>query len=179
MIIGLTGYAQSGKDTVAQYLVEKHGYKRIAFADKIRELLYEMDPMIDGVYHLRILVDAYGWDVIKQKPEVRRMLQNLGVAARTTFGSMFWVQQALRQIHFTGKWVITDVRFINEATTIKSYDNAQIWRIKRDGVTAINSHVSETEMDNYKVDQILTNRGTIEELHNLVEKRLGFSLDAN
>ena len=31
-VIGLTGYAQSGKDTVASILVEKYGYRRIAFA---------------------------------------------------------------------------------------------------------------------------------------------------
>jgi dephospho-CoA kinase len=40
MIIGLTGYAQSGKDTVANILVENYGYQRVAFADPIRALLY-------------------------------------------------------------------------------------------------------------------------------------------
>mgnify|MGYP006283771541 FL=1 len=43
MIIGLTGYAQSGKDTVASLLVEHYGYERVAFADKIRSFLYEMN----------------------------------------------------------------------------------------------------------------------------------------
>ena len=36
MIIGLSGYAQSGKDEVAKVLVEDYGYKRVAFADKIK-----------------------------------------------------------------------------------------------------------------------------------------------
>ena len=46
MIIGLTGYAQSGKDTLANILVENYGYTRVAFADKIREFLYEVNPMV-------------------------------------------------------------------------------------------------------------------------------------
>ncbi len=49
MIIGLTGYAQSGKDTVANILVERYGFTRVAFADKIREFLYETNPMYDSI----------------------------------------------------------------------------------------------------------------------------------
>lgn len=179
MIIGLTGYAQSGKDTVAQILVEDYGFKKVAFADKIRELLYEMDPMVKGEYHLKVLVDAYGWDIVKQTPEVRRMLQNLGVSARKTFNEDFWVQQALRPVHFTENWVITDVRFENEARIIKKYDNAQIWRIKRPGVEAVNTHVSELELEHYKVDQILKNEGTLEDLKEKIKTRMELSPNAN
>ena len=49
MIIGLSGYARSGKDAVAQVLVSEFGFKRVAFADPIRDLLYEMDPKIDEI----------------------------------------------------------------------------------------------------------------------------------
>ena len=38
-VIGLTGYAQSGKDTLASILVEKYGYSRVAFGDKIRDFI--------------------------------------------------------------------------------------------------------------------------------------------
>jgi dephospho-CoA kinase len=57
MIIGLSGYSRSGKDEVAKILVEDYGFTRIAFADKIRELLYEMNPIVDTHYHLKSLVD--------------------------------------------------------------------------------------------------------------------------
>ena len=36
MILGLTGPPGSGKDTLADYLVEKYNFKRVAFADPIR-----------------------------------------------------------------------------------------------------------------------------------------------
>lgn len=179
MIIGLTGYAQSGKDTVASILVEKYGYTRIAFADAIRDLLYEMDPPVPvgvgtekHIIGLRNHIDVYGWDAGKQNPIVRSMLQNLGVGARTVFGEDFWVQQALRQVHFEGNYVITDVRFPNEANAIRKYDNSQIWRIKRNGVNAVNQHVSETAMDGEKVDQIFMNSGSLEDLNALIGVRM-------
>jgi hypothetical protein len=49
IIIGLSGYAQSGKDTVGQLLVEKHGFTRFAFADYLREVCCAFDPIIDVV----------------------------------------------------------------------------------------------------------------------------------
>jgi len=173
MIIGLTGYAQSGKDSVAQTLVEKYGYTRVAFADKIRELLIETNPLIRDGFRVESVVSAYGWDQAKVLfPEIRYLLQSLGVGARTIFGENFWVQQALRQVHFEGNYVITDVRFTNEADAIKKYDDAQIWRIKRPGVQAVNAHISESELDGYKVDKILSNGGTLEELELLVHTRM-------
>jgi len=174
MIIGLTGYAQSGKDSVADILVEHYGYTRVAFADPIRELLYQMNPAVkDGGYRVQSSVDAYGWDVAKTAfPEVRNMLQNLGVGARKTFGDMFWVQQALRQVSPEGNFVITDVRYPNEAKAIREYDNSQIWRIKRSGIIPVNAHASETAMDEERVDQIFVNNGTLEDLKVLISTRM-------
>ena len=174
MIIGLTGYAQSGKDSVANILVNNYGYTRVAFADPIRELLYQMNPAVkDGGYRVQSTVDAYGWDVAKTAfPEVRNMLQNLGVGARKTFGDMFWVQQALRQVSPEGNFVITDVRYPNEAKAIRAYEDSQIWRIKRSGVDPVNTHASETAMDGERVDQIFVNNGTLEDLQVLISTRM-------
>jgi hypothetical protein len=179
MIIGLSGYAQSGKDTVANILVEKHGYRRIAFADPIRKLLYEMDPLVpkgygEGVinYRLQDLVDSYGWDKVKVDfPEVRRLLQELGVGARTLFGDTFWINEALYDVASDDKVVVSDVRFENEARWIQDF-KGQIWRVKRMGTDAANDHVSESEMDGYPVDQIFVNNGTIEDLDVLVGIRM-------
>jgi hypothetical protein len=176
MIIGLTGYAQSGKDTVANILVNNYGYTRVAFADKIREFLYETNPMYDSIVgeplFVRAKVDRDGWEEAKKSPHIRRLLQTSGVAARKVFGENFWVQQALRDVHFEGNYVITDVRFTNEADIIKKYDNSQLWRVKRLGVEAVNSHVSEHELDGYPVDQIFINNTTIEDLELLVKTRM-------
>jgi hypothetical protein len=176
MIIGLTGYAQSGKDTVAKILVEHHGFIRIAFADRIRDLLFESNPMFDSIAgepkFLKDYVTRYGWEEAKKNPQIRRILQTTGVGARKVFGEDFWIEQGIRQIDDVNNYVFTDVRFINEAEAIKSYEDSQIWRIKRLGIDAVNAHVSETQMDGYPVDQIFANNGTVEDLELMVKTRM-------
>jgi hypothetical protein len=171
MIIGLTGYARSGKDEVAKILVENYGYKRVAFADKIREFLYETNPQVGG-NRLQHLVSTYGWDVAKSQPEVRHLLQSIGVGARKIFGEDFWVDQAIVPMLEQEKVVVTDVRFTNEANIIKKF-KGQIWRINRPGVEAVNAHISETQLDEYEPDITLRNEGTLEELRWLVQTRMG------
>jgi len=175
MIIGLSGYAQSGKDTVAKYLVEQRGFKRVAFADPIRDLLYELNPIISTVasepMYLRGRVDRDGWDEAKKSPEVRRLLQVLGVGARTVIDTEIWVAKALRTMSDEGNYVITDVRFQNEATTLR-LAGAEIWRVERAGVDAVNSHVSEHDLDNWEFDAYIHNNSTIEDLEFSVKTRL-------
>jgi len=68
-----------------------------------------------------------------------------------------------------GNYVITDVRFQNEAEVIVNHGGS-IWRVQRPGVEAVNAHVSEWEMDNYNFDNILVNDGNLEQLEFLVKK---------
>ena len=174
MIIGLSGYAQSGKDTVANILVSKYEFERVAFADAIRSILWEMNPIVkDSGFTLQGVVNAYGWDKAKiMFPEIRRLLQELGVSSRASLDEDVWVNAVLRKVNDkTKKYVISDVRFENEAAIIKQMDG-YLWRVKRPGIEAVNGHVSESEMDGYKVDQILNNGGTIEELELLVQQRM-------
>lgn len=172
-IIGLTGYAQSGKDTLANILMDKYGYRRIAFADTIREFLYEVNPMVacSPTGYLKDLVNLVGWDKAKQEPQVRRLLQDLGVTARKLIDEDIWVKIALRNLSAGDRVVITDVRFENEAKSISSL-GGQLWRVKRPGVDAVNAHISETQLDGYRVDQIFLNNSTVEDLQLLVQIRM-------
>lgn len=171
--IGLIGYSQSGKDTIASILVEKYGYTRIAFADKIREFLYDLNPMVacSPTGYLQDLVNLVGWEDAKKEPQVRRLLQDLGVSSRKIIDENVWVTLALSNIDVNQRVVITDVRFENEAIMIKLL-KGQLWRVKRVGVGPVNDHVSESEMDGYKVDQIFVNNGSVEDLTMLVRTRM-------
>ena len=173
MIIGLCGYAQSGKDSVAKTLVEKYGFTRVAFADKIRDLLYEMNPSINSEYEgvstsLKKMVDAVGWDEAKCEPEVRRLLQTLGVGARTVFYEEFWIDVALTNVtnyKDSKNFVITDVRFKNEVAALRNPAlGGTIWRIERPGVTAVNTHVSEHDLIDLHPDYTVLNDTTLENL---------------
>lgn len=66
-------------------------------------------------------------------------------------------------------YVIADVRFQNEAEVIQAHQGL-IWRVERPGVTAVNSHISEWELDNFNFDNILLNDGDVEQLEFLVKK---------
>ncbi len=53
-------------------------------------------------------------------------------------------------------WVITDVRFPNEAQAIKE-KGGYVIRIDRPGVKPINDHPSETSLDTWKFDYKIDN----------------------
>jgi hypothetical protein len=171
MIIGLSGYARSGKDTVANILVERYGYKRVAFADPIRDLLYDVDPFVDRNISLKSLVDEYGWDVAKSYPEVRRLMQDLGLSARRLFGESFWLHQATKSFATSDKVVVADVRFVNEADTLRQ-NGGQVWRVERPGTEAVNEHISEHALANYNFDNVITNSSSLEDLELLIKIRM-------
>jgi hypothetical protein len=171
MIIGLAGYAQSGKDTVAKILVDHYGFRRVAFADPIKEMLYDINPVVltDAFKQWRLAeyVDIHGWEKTKKEAEVRELLQRLGVAARTHLGSDVWVKSALGKVWGPNDHVvITDVRFKNEAEAIKGiYSLNQLWRVVRPGVSAVNNHISERDLEDYEFDFDIYNEGTLISLH--------------
>lgn len=174
MIIGLGGYAQTGKDTVANYLVEHHGFTRIAFADPIREAVYALNPAITDIPEVRgvslqWLVDRMGWEALKvESSETRILLQRFGTeVGRKLWGENFWVDRAMEKINGIDKVVFTDVRFPNEFDAIKNA-NGKLWRIEKLGVEAVNRHISETALDNHVFDMNIPNMGSKEDLYEQV-----------
>ena len=134
MIIGLSGYARSGKDTVAELLGLNYGFKRISFALPMRDALYRLNPIVKGSIvgeELRLAeyVDHFGWEDAKALPEVRRLLQVFGTeVGREMFGKTFWIDQAFKRAEEYQRVVIADVRFPNEADTVKIKGGIEIGR---------------------------------------------------
>jgi hypothetical protein len=176
MIIGLSGYARSGKDTVAGMLIGLYGYDNRAFATGIRDLLYEMNPSVfeddhvDGT--LQYIVQRWGWEEAKKYKLIRGYLQTLGVGARKVFGDDVWVSKALEGVSAGDKIVLTDVRFPNEAEVIKSL-GGEIWRIQRPKTEAINNHPSESAMDDWAFDALIKNDSGMDNLKNQIQALLG------
>lgn len=164
MIIGISGYARSGKNATAGMLVGLHGYEARAFAEPIKTALLTLNPILESGFRLNELVKDYGWEVAKSKLEVRRLLQVFGTEiGRNMFGQDFWVDQAIKGLNSTDKIVFADCRFPNEADKIKQL-GGDVWRITRPGVEAINSHPSEHALDSWAFDRVITNDGDLQDL---------------
>jgi hypothetical protein len=164
-ILGLAGYARSGKDTAGNALAEQ-GWKRIAFADVLREFAYTLNPVIQsdhGFYTpLRWIIDEYGWNGYKRTQwaeGVRDLLQRLGTeCGRELISQNIWVDATFNRMDPNFNYVISDVRFPNEASAILAHGGSML-RIERPGVGPANGHKSETALDDWAFDSIL-NDGT-------------------
>jgi hypothetical protein len=129
MIIGVCGFIGSGKDTVADYLTNFHGFRRESFANSLK----------DAVAHV------FGWDRTmlegrtKQAREWREQKDDwwsnrLGVLITPRWVLQFWGTEVCRKAFHDDIWiaslenklrnstddiVISDCRFPNEIKSIK------------------------------------------------------------
>lgn len=182
MIVAFSGYARSGKDTAAAFLQEEYGYTPIAFADKVRQALLALNPIVgidQSDYHSRVpekmyldsVIEKHGWNGYKSSEygdEIRRLLQRLGTeVGRNILGQDIWVDAALNGVGPEDNVCITDCRFPNEFDAIRSR-NGKVIRITRPGVGPANNHPSETSLDQAPFDGYILNDGTLEQFRNTV-----------
>jgi hypothetical protein len=143
----------------------------------MKEAMYRLNPRItvNEVVNtaLRVGVDVYGWEGLKERsPDVRGLLQRFGTeVGREMFDENFWVDYALHSIVDGTKVVIADVRYPNEADAIRKL-GGKVFRVERDGVVAANEHMSEHALDGYEFDGKIENNGTIQSLHENVRKHI-------
>lgn len=78
----------------------------------------------------------------------RKLLQEFGEGIRQTVDKNFWVDSLLSQYDDSKNWIISDVRYVEEANAILNRDGILI-RINRDtGFDDI--HVSEISLDDFE-----------------------------
>ncbi|MEU0860621.1 hypothetical protein ABZ352_35440 [Streptomyces griseofuscus] len=170
MNIGIIGRARVGKDTAGEWFVNERGYRRVAFADPLKEAALRLDPIIwedpcaDVTARLAETVRRIGWERAKDAfPEVRRILQELGAAIRG-LDEDFWLRQALKKTvehNDAGvPVVITDVRYRNEAEALRRAGFHLVY-IERPGVPEL-THESEGALTDDDANSVIYNSGSIE-----------------
>jgi len=180
MIIGLSGYARTGKDTVADILVKEHGFTKVSFADPMREALERLDPFIHvkGAPSMPLsqALRIYSWDELKDlSHDIRGLLQRMGTeVGRGMFGENFWIEYALSNMPKETNVVFSDVRFTDEAQAILSL-KGRLWRVERTGVSAANTHVSESELDTFPFELTISNNFSLETLSRVVNTAVNFN----
>lgn len=165
MIIALFGAPGAGKDTVGKILVEQYAYRRVAFADKVRELALKIcgstivDAGLGNYMKLRDAVEAFGWDVKRNSEDVRKILERIGDGCREVLGPDLWLNQVAMDLMSGESIVVTDMRKHNEMRVLSFYD-AKCWHITRDGCVKRPFDEWQPEWATATIE----NNGTVEEL---------------
>lgn len=137
-----------------------------ARAEEVEQLMQQVCP---GVWRKLTYEECYG---IKTSYS-RKVLQEIGGACNTGMRKLSpgcWVRYAVKQCT-EGRWVITDLRFKDEAYAVEMFGNSQIWRVERPTFeTTGANHESEKDMDDYPFEVVITNDSTIEDLHAKVDR---------
>jgi rhodanese-related sulfurtransferase len=182
-IIGLTGYAQHGKDTVAAVLVHEYGFQRVAFADALKELTLKVNPYVgqdeeDKAVRLSQVLQDLGPERAKTElAEVRRLYQEVGTRARQVLGEDVWVAAAALKMK-QDNVVISDVRFPNEAAWVHN-EGGEVWLVSRPGFdNGIGLwHASEQHIQYLPTSRTLLNDQGVEELRELARQTVVHALD--
>lgn len=161
VVIGMSGKARHGKSSMGT-LIEAYakacGYvaESVGFADAVKAEARE----------------RFGWNGEKDEAG-RTLLQKLGMDRRKE-NPDYWVERLFERIKsdvhapFLKVYIITDVRFENEASAIRHLPSGMMWRVFRVNATGLpyendltaeqRGHPSETALDSYKFDHVFVSK---------------------
>ena len=171
--LAICGLARSGKDSAADYLVEKYEFTKFAFADDMKRLLHDLFP------------------AIPQIPKPRRAYQIFGEGLRNLDlpgASDVWIDACLSKVNTHVWWhsevddrganvVITDLRLPTEYARLKDEGFTIIRvtaslaeRVKRAEIAgdafemADLEHKTESYVDGFDCEYDVENDGSLDDL---------------
>jgi dephospho-CoA kinase len=167
MIIGIIGNKYTGKDTIADFLVENYNFNKYTFANPIKDISKKLfhlnDEQLNDPYLKEIKIPY--WDL-----SPREIFQKIGTDLfRNNFDKDFWVKQF--EINYLinnnhKNIVCSDIRFQNEAELIKKY-NGILLKINRNTHKYDNHESEKLEIQDYDFE--INNNSTLEDLYFIVE----------
>jgi dephospho-CoA kinase len=186
-IIGMCGKGGSGKDTVADYLVDNYGYHRVAAADAMKvDLCKYLDMDLKTLETIKnkelSLWDMQDAKIVNHgKFSIRRFLQLYGMDMRYRIADTYWLERSIRakvenlklKSEHNPKIVVSDVRFEIEFDWIKNNGGDVAYIEGRTGLTEEQSkHISEDFVNSTakeKCDTILDNSKSLKNLYDQIE----------
>lgn len=159
-LIGLSGFANSGKSTVAEYLVREHGFTRLSFAAAVKDITavafgwdrHRLEGTSPQDRQWRDEEDFFWSQRMNCAFTPRHALQYIGTDVfRHHVLPTIWVDLVVRKIQHLpsdARVVIDDVRFVNERRALReiggqflliarptwpSPDHAALWSAARSG----------------------------------------------
>ena len=182
-IIAICGTKRSGKDVLANHIVNKYGYTKLSFAEPLKELVKQLFNFSDEQVGLingnndekdtiderwglspRKALQFIGTEVLQHK--IQELIPNIG---RDYFANIL-----LSKIEDNKTYVISDLRFIHEYEKIKHLD-IDIIKVIRPSITNgigeqnFEQHLSEVENLYIPCNKEIINDGTLEDYINKFE----------
>lgn len=184
LIVGMGGRKESGKDAVADFLVEEHGYTKHEMSSVLHDILMVLDPLVvvraheasisefvrPGFMRYSTLCATIGYVEAKRYREVRRLLQAMGTdVGRNMISEDVWVDVMRHKITNTkGNVVFTGVRYPNELRMLHNLGGTAVW-VNRPGLPAGDAHSSETSLGQRDFDMVLDNTADLHHLRKITE----------
>jgi len=163
ILIGFLGKKRSGKSTCAKYIHDNFEFENVAFATGVKiESMKRYSLRKSQMERYKDTID-HRWN---KTP--RDIFKEIGMSRRID-NPDYWVFylrntiiKSLKSNH-CANFVISDVRFQNEANFIKSHGGYLI-RVVRPDLVSDDEHISETEGDSIEVDLEIHNNSTVKNL---------------
>lgn len=202
MIIGICGFIGSGKDTVADYLVNFHEFRRESFANTLKDAVSAVfgwdRTMLEGrtkeAREWREQVDFWWSNRLGRQITPRWVLQYWGTeVCRKGFHDDIWIASLENKLRNSkDSVVISDCRFPNEIASIRNAGGQIVW-VKRGDLPSwynlavsanqgqnlafqelkrIGIHASETAWVGTEFDHEIDNNGSIDDLYKQVQALL-------
>ena len=169
MIIGVCGFIGSGKDTVADYLVNFHEFRRESFANTLKDAVSAVfgwdRTLVEGrtkeAREWREQVDPW-WAERLGMPTLtpRWVLQYWGTeVCRKSFHDDIWIASLENKLRSSKDDVIvSDVRFPNEVTAIKNQGGKIVWVQRGRLPEWYNSAVEANNGSNLHINEMKINK---------------------
>lgn len=162
LVIGLTGKAHSGKDTVGEVLQRGYGFFTHSWAEPLKQAASHIFGLGLEHFHnqeLKEIRNEY-WGMTP-----REMLLVLGTeACRDVIDNDIWIKRGMMEIQNRldngAHVVVTDTRFPNEAEAIKKMGGYIIEVVRPEGSLEVN-HRSGQAMPRELIDFTLMNDNTL------------------
>ena len=162
IIIGLCGWSNSGKDTVATIL-KKQGYHQFAFANVLKDYAAQKygfpREWADSQLH-----KTFYWKYAGENKTIRQRLIDLGLQLKEEYGPTVFIDtiiQKIKGLPEDAKVVISDLRYPDEYTKMMNiFPSMKLWKVMR-----IGQHQSPVDdpSENYhlvwKVNALVLNTG--------------------
>jgi len=171
-IIGIIGKKGTGKSECSKVLIDKYKFRKISFADKLKEIVSELwDIPIQHLYDpsMKETFDP------RWGKTYREIMQLFGTEVCRNIAWNTWIYHVEKQFKTTENFIIDDVRFKNEADLIKKYNGILIKVVRPLPESKDSNHLSESEQDEIKPDIVIMNDSTKKDLSRKVEESLTYS----